>query len=344
MKILVTGGAGFIGSNVIRYLLKKYPGYTIINLDRLTYSGNLENLIDIAHLPMYHFVQGDICNEVEVDALMGQDIDAVIHLASEPHPNPEEIDPSRFIRTDLYGTFVLCQAAKAYRIPRFLHISTAEGYGPATEQGLTKRPVFEGDELKPASPQAAAKIGAERLAYSYTTSANLPVTIVRPSSIYGSHQYPSQLMASWITKAIQRQPIELQQAGRVEHDWLHIDDFCTAIDTLLHARAKDVDSQTYNIGSGHVRTEIEVVDLLLHFLDRPRDLISVTEMDQPGEQAVDTSKIGRLGWQPAVDFHKGIANVVKWYEDNPQWWEKLRQTVQLVEQPIIDDDEDIFSL
>lgn len=343
MKILITGGAGFVGSNLIRYLLKKYPGYTFINLDRLTYSGNLENLSDIAHLPMYHFVQGDICNEVEVDALMSQGIDAVIHLASEPHPNPEEIDPSRFIRTDLYGTYVLCEAAKAYQVPRFLYISTAAGYGPATDSGLTKRPVFEGDELKPASPQAAAKIGAERLAYSYTTSANLPVTVVRPSSMYGPYQYPSQLMASWITKAIQRQSIELDQAGRAEHDWLHVDDFCSAIDVILHARSKEVDAQTYNVGGGHLRSEIEVVDLLLHFLDRPRELLSVTEDGQVGEQAVDTTKIARLGWQPSVDFHKGIAGVVKWYEDNPQWWEKLRQTfAQLPDQPVSTDD--IFSL
>ncbi len=343
MKILVTGGAGFIGSNLIRYLLKKYPGYTIINLDRLTYSGNLENLTDLAHLPTYHFVQGDICNEVEVDALMSQGIDTVIHLASEPYPNPEEVDPSRFIRTDLYGTYVLCEAAKAYRVSRFLHISTAAGYGPASTQGLQKRPVYEGDELQPASPQAASKIGAERLAYSYTTSANLPITMVRPSSIYGPHQYPNQLMASWITKAIQRQPVELELAGRVEHDWLHVDDFCTAIDTLIHARAGDVDAQTYNLGSGHVRSEIEVVDLLLHFLDRPRELLSVIESGMPGQQAVDTSKLNRLGWQPAVDFHKGIASAVKWYEDNPQWWEKLQQPfAQLPDQPSLDDD--IFSL
>lgn len=325
MTILVTGGAGFVGSNLIRYLLKKYPAYTIINVDRLTYSGNLDNLADIEALPMYNFVQGDVCNEVEVDALVGQGIDAIIHLASEPHPNPEEIDPSRFIRTDLYGTYVLCEAAKAYQVPRFLHVSTAAGYGPAMVEGIQRRPVYEADELRPASPQAAAKIGAERLAYSYTTSANLPLTIVRPSSIYGPYQYPSQLMASWITDVIERRPITLEASGHLEHDWLHIDDFCHGLDLLLHARPDKVNAQTFNIGSGHLRSQIEVVDLLLHFMDRPRELIAIQESGLQLDQAVDTAKLERLGWRPMVDFHQGIAAVVQWYQDHPDWWQKLKQ-------------------
>lgn len=338
MKLLITGGAGFVGSNLIRYLLKKYPGYTIINLDRLTYSGNLENLQEVAHLPMYQFIQGDICNEVEVDAIVGQGIDAIIHLASEPHPNPEEVDPSRFIRTDLYGTYVLAEAAVAYNIPRFIHVSTASGYGPGRLDDAQRRPVYEADELKPASPQTASRIGAERLAYSYTTSANLPVTIVRPSSVYGPYQYPSQTMASWITRVIQRQLIDLPASGRVEHDWLHVDDFCTAIDSLLHARDKEVISQVFNIGSGHLRSEIEVVDLLLHFMDRPRELVAISDLASPGEQAVDTTKIERLGWRSQVDFHKGIAEVVRWYEENPQWWEKLKQQyAHLPDQPVLED-------
>lgn len=326
MKILVTGGAGFVGSNVIRYLLKKYPAYTIINLDRLTYTGNLENLQDISQLPMYHFIQGDICHEVEVDALMSQGIDAVIHLASEPYPNPEEIDPSRFIRTDLYGTYVLCEAATAYQVPRFIHVSTAAGYGPSTAEGMQRRPAYEADELRPFTVQAAAKIGAEKLAYAYTNSAKVPITIVRPSSLYGPYQYPSQLMAQWVTDVILQQNIELPMSGHVEHDWLHVDDFCTAIDTILHARPNQVEGQTFNIGSGHLRSEIEVVDLLLHFMDRPRELVGVVEGGQQAEQAVDTTNLERLGWQPQVDFHKGIASVVKWYEEHPAWWEKLRQT------------------
>lgn len=328
MRILITGGAGFIGSNVIRFLLKKYPGYEIINVDRLAYSGNLENLRDLSQLPMYHFVQGDICNEVEVDALMSQGIDAVIHLASEPYPNPEESDRSRFIRTDVYGTYVLCEAAAAYHVDRFLHVSTAGGYGRPMAEGQQLRPAFEGDELRPETAHVASRIGADRLAYAYITSHQLPVTIVRPTAVFGPYQYPDQLMAQWVTNAILREPIYLQDGGRLEHDWLHVADLCAALDILLHGRKRQVAAQVFNVGSGHVRSEVEVAELLLHFLDRPRELVQVSAETGQSDQPVDTSKLEALGWSPTMDFHRGLSEVITWYQDHPEWWERLRQPGQ----------------
>lgn len=338
MKILVTGGAGFIGSNFIHYLIKKYPGYEIINLDRLAYSGNLENLTDIADLPMYHFVQGDICNEVEVDALLSQGIDAIVHLASEPYPNPEEPDPSRFIRTDMYGTYVLCEAAAAYKIDRFIHVSTAIGYGPAVVDDAQQRPAYEGDILRPGTATTASRVGSEMLVTSYTISRNLPAVILRPSSVYGPHQYPDQTMANWITSMISSESVSLGQTGRAEHDWIYIHDVCTALDTLLHARSKEVEGQVFNAGSGHARSEVAILDLLTHFLDRPKELVNITEEHTPSEQAVDTTKLERLGWKAETDFHKGLTETINWYQQHPDWWKELRQRMPELLDPIITSD------
>jgi dTDP-glucose 4,6-dehydratase len=325
MRILITGGAGFIGSNIIRYLLYKYPGYDIINLDRLSYSGNLENLSDVQHLPMYHFVQGDICNEIEVDAIMSQGIDVVIHLASEPHPNPEEPDPSRFIRSDLYGTYVLAEAAAVYKVERFVQISTAQAYGIEAAGNMSLRPATETDELKPLTAHLASRIGAERLAYAYYASHQLPVTMVRFSGVYGPNQYPDQLPAKWITSALLGEVIELGNHGQTGHDWLHVTDACLALDTLLHARRRQIEGEVFNVGSGHLRTEIEVAELVVNFIDQPKQLIQVQSTAALGGTAIDTSKLERLGWTVKKDFHQGIAETITWYQEHKEWWDKLRQ-------------------
>jgi dTDP-glucose 4,6-dehydratase len=325
MRLLITGGAGFIGSNVVRYLLAKYPGYDIINLDRLSYSGNLQSLAEVQHLPMYHFVQGDICNEVEVDAIMSQGVDAVIHLASEPHPNPEESDPSRFIRSDLYGTYVLCEAAAAYKVERFIHVSTAHGYGVGRQQGGTLRPATETDELRPLSAHIASKIGAERLAYSYFASHQLPVVIARLSNVYGPHQYPDHQPAGWITAAMSSEVISLADHGQAAFDWIHIADVCSALDSLLHTRRREVEGEVFNVGSGHTRSQIEVAELVVNFLDQPKQLVAVTDAPALGGVAVDTTKLERLGWSIRQDFHQGLSETINWYQQRPDWWVKLRQ-------------------
>jgi dTDP-glucose 4,6-dehydratase len=325
MRLLVTGGAGFIGANLIHYLISKYPGYEIINLDRLSYSGNLQSLEDVQQLPMYHFIQGDVCNEVEVDAIMSQGIDAVIHLASEPHPNPEESDPSRFIRSDMYGTYVLCEAAAAYKVERFIHISTALGYGVGRMHAGTVRPAAETDELRPLGPHIASRVGSERLAYSYFATHSLPVTMARLSSVYGVYQYPDHQPASWITAAIANEPIELGGQGQAAFDWIHVVDVCSGIDALLHARRNEVEGEIFNVGTGHARTQIEVAELIINFLDRPRQLIAVDDSPVMGGVAVDTSKLEKLGWSAKKDFHQGLADTINWYQGRRDWWEKLWQ-------------------
>lgn len=325
MRILITGGAGFIGSNLIHYLLAKYPGYDIINLDRLSYSGNLQNLTSIHHLPMYHFIQGDICNEVEVDAIMSQGIDAVIHLASEPYPNPEESDPSRFIRSDLYGTYVLCEAAAVYKVNRFIHVSTAQSYGVGRQQAGLLRPATEADELKPLAAHVASRLGAERLAYAYYASHNLPVTMARLSTVYGIYQYPDHAPASWITSAITNEVITLDDHGQAMFDWIHIADVCAGLDTLLHARQREVDGEVFNVGTGHARSQIEVAELVVSFLDQPKQLVTVTDQPALSGVSVDTTKLERLGWVVKKDFHQGLSETINWYQQHRDWWEKLRQ-------------------
>lgn len=322
---MVTGGAGFIGSHFIRYLLGKYPGYDIINLDRLSYSGNLQNLADVQHLPMYHFIQGDICNEVEVDAIMSQGIDAVVHLASEPHPNPEESDPSRFIRSDLYGTYVLCEAAAAYNVERFVQVSTAHSYGVGRDQAGALRQATEADELKPLGAHTASRLGAERLAYAYFASHRLPVTMARLTNVYGPFQYPDHDPASWITAALTGEIISLDGHGQATFDWIHVSDVCSGLDTLLHARRREVEGEVFNMGTGHARSQIEVAELIVSFLDQPKQLIQVTDKPAMNGVAVDTSKIERVGWSAKKDFHQGLSETISWYQQYKEWWEKLRQ-------------------
>lgn len=340
MRILVTGGAGFVGANLIHYLLSKYPGYDIINLDRLSYSGNLQNLIEMQHLPMYHFVQGDICNEVEVDAIMSQGIDAVVHLAAEPHPNPEESDPSRFIRSDLYGTYVLAEAASAYGVDRFIQISTAHSYGVGRELSGMVHPATETDELKPLAAHVASRLGAERLAYAYFASHGLPVVMARLSNVYGRFQYPDHAPASWITAALSNETFELDGHGQAMFDWIHVDDVCSALDTLLHARKRDVEGEVYNVGTGHSRSQMEMAELVVSFVDQPKELIKLSNKTPLGGVAVDTAKLERLGWGVKKDFHQGLSSTIEWYRNNREWWEKLRQPSPgaVLQLPSLEDD------
>ena len=343
MRILITGGAGFIGSNLIHFLLKKYPGYDIINLDRLAPSGNLENLLDVARLPMYHFVQGDICNEVEVDALMSQGVEVVIHIATEPYPDLEEQDPARFIRTDMYGAYVLAQAAVAYKVTRFIYVSRADVYGTAATSGPTLAAV-EDDVARPVQAHVASKLGGERLALSYFYSHALPVIVARPSQIYGPYQYPDQFLAYCLTQALSDEIVEIGGLGQEVADWLHVEDLCQGLDVLLHARRREVEGQVFNVATGHQRSQSEVIDLILHFLDKPRD--SVRFNDQEASKVlprlIDASKLERLGWSASINFQQGLSQTLLWYQQNMWWWEKLRQPGQTYLAPKPEDDADLL--
>lgn len=316
--ILVTGGAGFIGSNFIHYLVANHPDWTIINLDKLTYAGNPENLAGIADRPNYRFVKGDIADRDTVVPLVDES-DVVVNFAAESHVDRSIHDAGAFILTDVYGTFVLLEALRfAKRPQRFIQISTDEVYG-AIETGSAR----ETDPLAPRNPYAASKAGADRLAYSYFVTYQVPVLVTRASNNYGPRQYPEKLIPLFATNAIEDKPLPLYGDGRQVRDWLHVEDHCRALDLIL---GKGVEGETYNIGGGHELTNLELTRMVLELLGKPDSLITHVT-DRPGHDrrySLDTTKLGALGWAPRVPFHEGLASTVEWYRSNPGWWQRIK--------------------
>ena len=317
LKILVTGGAGFIGSNFIRYLLNQNEQVNVINLDKLTYAGNLDNLLDVKDNPAYRFVKGDICDAGLVDQLISE-VDIVVNFAAESHVDRSIGKPDEFIQTDIYGTFVLLEASRRYKIKKFIQISTDEVYG-SIEDGSFK----ETDALMPSSPYSASKTGADRLAYSYFVTYNLPVIITRCSNNFGPYQYPEKLISLFVTNAIEDKPLPIYGDGMNVRDWIYVDDHCDAVYFLLK---NGRDGEVYNIGGGNERTNIEITDLILKSLQKPGTLKKFVK-DREGHDrrySVDCSKIFELGWQPKHKFENALENTSFWFQNNQQWWQKLK--------------------
>jgi dTDP-glucose 4,6-dehydratase len=323
-KIVITGGAGFIGSNFIHYMIEKYPQYTLINLDKLTYAGNLENLQEIDQHPNYTFVHGDICQKTVVERLM-QDADAVVHFAAETHVDRSIMDAGEFITTDVYGTFVLLEAARKSQIKRFIQISTDEVYGTAMSPEGVSRPSLETDPLMPLSPYAASKAGADRLAYSYWTTYNVPVIITRCSNNYGPYQYPEKLIPLFVTNAFDNIPLPIYGDGHNTRDWIFVGEHCKAIDLLLHSTG--FDGEIFNIGANKEYSVIQITETLLEILEKPKTLMQFVK-DRPGHvprHAVDTSKFQRsFGWSASAEFSKMLEQTVRWYIEHEQWWRRIR--------------------
>lgn len=316
-KILVTGGAGFIGSNFVHYLLRKNDDVEIINLDKLTYAGNLENLRDIKGNPNYRFVKGDICDAGLVDELM-VGVDVVVNFAAESHVDRSIGGPDAFIRTDVFGAFILLDAARRHNVKKFMQISTDEVYG-SIEKGSFK----ETDALMPSSPYSASKAGADRLAYSYFVTYDLPVIITRCSNNFGPYQYPEKLISLFVTNAIEDKPLPIYGDGKNVRDWLYVDDHCDAIHFLM---AHGKDGEVYNIGGGNERTNLEITDFILDKLNKPQSLKTYVK-DRLGHDrrySVDCSKIARLGWQPQFTLESALEHTIDWYVQNRWWWEKLK--------------------
>jgi dTDP-glucose 4,6-dehydratase len=318
-KILVTGGAGFIGSNFIRYLLAKYSDIEVVNLDKLTYAGNLDNLKEIDGDRRYAFVKGDICDRGCV-MKSAEGCDCVINFAAETHVDRSIGDPAGFIMTDVYGTYVLLEAAKDLRIPRFIQISTDEVYGDAGGE-----PSREDSPLMPQSPYAASKAGADRLAYSYFVTYGTPVVITRCSNNYGPNQYPEKMVSLFVTNALDDQPLPVYGTGTNTRDWIHTRDHARALDMVMHAEG--LEGEVLNIGTGNEVSVLEMADRILAELGKPKSLVEMVK-DRPGHvrrHAVDTAKIrSRLGWKPEMDFKLGLHETVEWYKDNRWWWEKIK--------------------
>ncbi len=317
-KILVTGGAGFIGSNFIHYMLKKYPDLHIVNLDALTYAGNLANLYDLEDDVRYSFIQGNICDEKIVAEAMGG-CDEVVNFAAETHVDRSIHEGGVFVDTDVRGVFVLCEEARRCNIKRFLHISTDEVYG-SIDKGFFK----EVDPLNPSSPYSSSKAGGELLARSYFVTYGLPVLVTRSSNNFGPFQYPEKLIPLFATNLIENKPVPVYGDGKQVRDWLFVEDQCEALDLVLH---EGTPGQIYNVGSHNEMFNIDVTKSILKMLNKGDDLITYVK-DRPGHDrryAVDIKKIGELGWTPKHDFEAGIEKTVNWYVKNEDWWRAIKQ-------------------
>jgi len=318
-RFLVTGGAGFIGSNFIHYILKKYKDCSVINLDMLTYAGNLDNLVDIEKDPRYSFIEGDICDAETVDRLVSAGVDYLVNFAAETHVDRSIIDPEAFIRTDVLGTHVLLEAVRKFGVERYIQISTDEIYGSIIEGAFS-----EIDIMSPSSPYSASKAGAELLVQSYIKTYDVPAIITRASNNYGPYQYPEKLIPLFVTNAIENQNLPLYGDGLNVRDWLYVEDHCAALDLIC---MKGHLSEIYNIGGNNEKTNIDITQRILKLLGKPESLIQPVK-DRPGHDrryAIDSSKTMSLGWKPEHDFEQGIAETVKWYEENKKWWNRLKE-------------------
>ena len=317
VNVLVTGGAGFIGSNFVSYALEAHADWQLTTLDKLTYAGRLENLQDHEDNPRHRFVEGDITDPAV--APLVKESDVVVHFAAETHVDRSIQSAGDFVTTDVYGTFVLLDAARSSsRLQRFIQISTDEVYGSVPVGSST-----ETDELRPRNPYAATKAGADRLAYSYWSTYNVPVIITRASNNYGPRQFPEKIIPLFITNALDSKPLPLYGDGQNVRDWLHVEDHCRGLDLLLE---RGTPGEVYNVGGGHELTNAELTHRILATLDRPRSLIQPVG-DRPGHDrrySLDTAKIRRLGWAPRVSFDDGLASVVDWYRSNEWWWRPIK--------------------
>ncbi len=320
MKLLITGGCGFIGSNFIRYILKKYPGYQVVNLDALTYAGNLENLKDIENDPRYKFVKGNICDKELADNLV-KDADIIINFAAETHVDRSVLDAENFVRTNVLGTFNLLEAAKNNGNKRFHHISTDEVFG---HLGPNDPAFNENTPFNPRSPYSASKAASDHLANAYFTTYGLPVTISNCSNNYGPFMFPEKLMPLFITNLMEGKKVPVYGDGMQVRDWLFVDDHCEAIDLIIH---KGKIGETYCVGGDSEKTNIEITKKIIELMEMGEDMIEYVK-DRPGHDrryAMNFSKIkNELGWEPKVSFEEGLQKMIEWYKNNEGWWRNIK--------------------
>ena len=319
MKILVTGGCGFIGSNFIRYMFATYPDIEIVNLDKLTYAGNPENLRDVEGLDGYAFVRGDICDETLVGKVVSGGFDAVLNFAAESHVDRSITGPRDFIQTDVLGTFTLLEAARRQGVHRYLQVSTDEVYGSIDDGSFT-----EESPIEPNSPYSASKAAGDLLVRAYYVTYGMPVVITRSSNNFGPYQYPEKLMPLFITNALDDISLPLYGDGMNVRDWLFVTDNCAAIDLVLR---EGEPGEVYNIGGAQERANIEITRAILDILGKPESLIEYVN-DRPGHDrrySLDSAKVAALGYKPREDFEGMLAETVRWYVDNRAWWEQLKK-------------------
>jgi dTDP-glucose 4,6-dehydratase len=319
-NIMITGGAGFIGSNFVLHMLANYDDYQIVVYDKLTYAGNLDNLRQVADDPRYHFVQGDICDaSVVAAAIEAHAVDTIVNFAAETHVDRSIMDPNAFIKTNINGTYVLLEAARQLGNLRFHQVSTDEVYGDI-EPGQAS---VEGDPLRPRSPYAASKASGDLMTLAFHTTYGSPVTITRGANNIGPYQYPEKVVPLFASNAIDNEPLPLYGDGRQMRDYQHVSDHCRAVDLVLH---KGQIGEAYNIGTGQEMENVEMVQILLETLDRPKSLIRHVA-DRPGHDrrySLDVTKIKALGWQPHYTLSEAVRMTAEWYRDNEWWWRKIK--------------------
>jgi len=314
MKVLVTGGAGFIGSNFVHYMLEQHPEDQLVVLDKLTYARNLAHLKDV--MKKIRFIRGDICDRKLVEKVAGK-VNAIVNFAAETHVDRSIAEPGPFLDTNIIGTQVLLEAARKFNHEKFVQISTDEVYG-----SIIRGSFKETDPLKPSSPYSASKAAADLLAYSYFITYGVPSVIVRSTNNFGPHQHPEKLIPKLILNAIAGRPLPIYGDGRNVRDWLYVLDNCEAINIVLR---KGKVGEVYNVGAGNEKTNLEVASLILEKLDKPKSLIEFVK-DRPGHDfrySLNFRKIMKLGWRPRTSFEEGLDRTVTWYRENEWWWAPL---------------------
>lgn len=319
MKLLVTGGAGFIGSNFVRYILHEHPDWEIINLDKLTYAGNLENLKDIENNPRYRFVKGDIADRKLISNLLQGKIDVIINFAAESHVDRSILDASPFIETNIKGTQTLLEGAHQYKVGKFIQVSTDEVYG-----SMEKGKFTEESPLSPNSPYSASKTAADLLCHAYWKTYQLPVVVTRCSNNLGPFQFPEKLIPLAITNALENKPIPIYGDGLNVRDWIYVLDHCRALDLVLQ---KGKPGEIYNIAANQEKTNLQLIHKLLDIMGKPQSLITFVT-DRPGHDrryALDITKITReLDWKPSYSFEQALTATVNWYLNHESWWRKIK--------------------
>jgi dTDP-glucose 4,6-dehydratase len=319
-RYLVTGGAGFIGSNFVRHIRARFPDASVTVLDKLTYAGNPANLAEFEGQSGYAFVRGDICDRERVRELMSAGFDWVLNFAAETHVDRSIGEPGQFVLTDMYGVYTLLEAVREFPVERFVQISTDEVYGE-----ILGDPVDESAPLLPRNPYAASKAGGDRLAFAYHATYGLPVVVTRCSNNYGPYQYPEKLIPLFATNALEDRPLPVYGTGRNRRDWIHVQDHVEALTAILEADG--VDGQVFNIGAYNEKDVLTIVDLILGALGKPGSLVAHVA-DRPGHDpryAIDWGRLQRAtGWRPRIAFDEGIRETVRWYQERPDWWRPLK--------------------
>jgi dTDP-glucose 4,6-dehydratase len=320
VRLLITGGAGFIGSNFVRQTLERHPDYSVVNVDKLTYAGNLENLAGLESETRHEFVHADICDAAAMGAVFARGLDGVVHFAAESHVDRSILEPHSFVQTNIHGTLTLLDLARKHRVARFVQVSTDEVYGSLGPAGS----FTEDTPLSPNSPYAASKAGADLLARSYFQTYGVPVTVTRCSNNYGPYQFPEKLIPLLVSNALADASLPIYGDGLNVRDWIHVGDHCAAVDRVLHCGSP---GQVYNIGARHELTNLEIVKTILAHLGKDDSLITFVK-DRPGHDrrySIDPSRIeSELGWKPAIAFDDGIRQTIDWYRRNPSWVAHVR--------------------